>query len=265
VSRVAPTVEPAPLPPATAEGLRRIVAFNWPKLVVAGASSVAGVVIATLTPSPALALLALAGAALALYGIVAALAVSWWVYDHSDLHEWRWLAPLMPHGAGRWALVHAGFDETGPLLPAALGGTAATVVDLSPWLPDPAPSLRRARRRHPAPPAGATPATPEALPLGPLANDTCDTVLLVFAAHEVRDPHQRDRLFAELHRVLRPDGRVVLVEHLRDGPNFVAFGPGALHFRSRRTWLDAAGRAGLVLAGETTKTCFVRGMALCPT
>jgi SAM-dependent methyltransferase len=255
-----PVVAPAPLPPATAEGLRRIVAFNWPKLVVAGASSVGGVVIALLTPSPALALLALAGAALALYGMVAALAVSWWVYDRSDLHEWRWLAPLLPEGAGRWVLVHAGFDESGPGLPAALGGPAAAVVDLSPWLPDPAPSLRRARRRHPAP-ATATAGT-AALPLDDAA---CDTVLLVFAAHEVRDRERRDRLFAELHRVVRPGGRVVLVEHLRDGPNFVAFGPGALHFQGRRTWLDAAGRAGLVLAGETTKTCFVRGLALCPT
>jgi SAM-dependent methyltransferase len=241
-------------------GTALIVALNWPKLVVAGASSVGGVVLALLTPSPALALLAWVGAGLALYGIVAALAVSWWVYDHSDLHDWRWLAPLLPHGAGRWALVHAGFDDTGPRLPAALGGTAAAVVDLSPWLPDPAPSLRRARRRSPAPPTDVP--APEALPFDDAA---CDTVLLVFAAHEVRDRRQRDRLFAELRRVLRPDGRVVLVEHLRDAPNVVAFGPGALHFQGRRTWLDAAAGAGLVLAGETGKTCFVRGMALCPT
>jgi SAM-dependent methyltransferase len=246
--------------PAT-EGVRRVVAFNWPKLVFGAAFAAAAAAVAvtaTSTPTQALAALAAGGTA---YFLVASLAASWWVYDRSQLHDWRWLAPLVPEPEGRWALVHAGFDEAGPSLPAALGPPAA-VVDLTPWLHRTSPSNARAQRRHPAPPSTLMSAAGRgALPL-PAAS--FDVLLLAFSAHEVRDRQQREALFEDLRRVLRPAGRVILVEHLRDVPNLAAFGPGALHFQSRREWLRLARRSGLSTVHEVTMTSFVRGFALCP-
>ena len=245
--------------PGTA-GVRRVIAFNWPKLLLgAAAAAGAAAVAATATARPAQALAAVAAAGTAWF-LVASLGVSWWVYDRSGIHDWTWLAPLLPRARPRWALVHAGFDEAGPSLPSALGPPAAA-VDLTPWLRRTSPSNARAQRRHPA---TSTMLAGRGATVLPLPAASCDVLLLAFSAHEVRDRHQREALFADLRRVVRPGGRVVLVEHLRDLPNLAAFGPGALHFRSRREWQRLARRSGLSTVHEVAMTSFVRGFALCP-
>ena len=85
-----------------------------------------------------------------------------------------------------------------------------------------------------------------------------DAVFLLFAAHELRLREARDRFFSELFRTLRPAGSLLLLEHLRDRANFMAFGFGALHFLSRNEWLRAAGGAGFKLDREFSITPFVR-------
>lgn len=250
----------APRTRRRAEGVGRVVAFNWPKLVLGAAAAVAAGAVAATAASPAIRALAALTAAGTAWFLASSLVVSWWVYDRSDLHDWRWLAPLLPLPRPRWALIHAGFDEAGPSLPAALG-TPTAVVDLAPWLSRTSPSNVRARRRRPAPSTVAAGRGSTPLPL-PAAS--YDLVLLAFSAHEVRDRQQREALFEDLRRVLRPAGRVVLVEHLRDLPNLAAFGPGALHFQSRREWQRLARRSGLSTVNEVAMTSFVRGFALCP-
>ena len=51
---------------------------------------------------------------------------------------------------------------------------------------------------------------------------------------------------------------VLLVEHLRDGWNLAAFGPGAFHFFPRHEWLRVAGATGFQLGEEFSRTVFVR-------
>jgi ubiquinone/menaquinone biosynthesis C-methylase UbiE len=81
-----------------------------------------------------------------------------------------------------------------------------------------------------------------------------DAAFVVFTAHELRRAESRERLFRELARVVRPGGEIVVVEHLRDWRNFLAFGPGFLHFLPERAWRTAS----LRIARTFTITPFVR-------
>ena len=93
---------------------------------------------------------------------------------------------------------------------------------------------------------------------GPLRDAEFETIFLIFVAHELRHRSARLRFFREVVRSLKPGGRVVLVEHLRDFNNFVAYGPGALHFFSRSEWLRVCSQAGLFSLAELSVTPFIR-------
>ncbi len=96
----------------------------------------------------------------------------------------------------------------------------------------------------------------------PVPTGTIEAVLLLLSAHELRTEAARMALFTELRRVLGPGGRVVIAEHLRDAANFLAFGPGFLHFHSRRTWTRCFMRTRFDIHAEFAITPFVRVFVL---
>ncbi len=119
-------------------------------------------------------------------------------------------------------------------------------------------AFARARRLYPT----TEPFTPARAWSLPLPNTDRDAIFLLFAAHEVRAPVDRTALLRETCRALNEDGRVVMVEHLRDLPNFLAFGPGFLHFHSVRSWRKSIRKAGLQIERQSRLTPFVRCFVL---
>ncbi|MDH6109431.1 SAM-dependent methyltransferase [Kitasatospora sp. MAP12-15] len=237
-------------------GVREVFAYNWPSYLAGGLAVTTSWALGRRLPRRPAAL-ARAGALTATGWLVSSTAASWWVYDRSELHSFGWLADLLPHGPGDHLVVSSGLDEASRPLAARYPGAAQSRADLY----DPAltteGSIRRARRRVP-PIAGTRPARPERLP-APASSQ--DTVFLVFAAHELRQPADREALFAECARTLRPGGTLILVEHLRDAANTAVYGPGAWHFLPRAEWLRLAGHARLRATGERRIAAFVTAFA----
>ncbi len=190
----------------------------------------------------------------ALFWMVTSLAVSHYVYDRSRLYELDWLASALAKPVHAWINIHSGWDESSVGLLSPFPDAVGQVVDIFDPRIMTEPSIRRARQhRHEAP--AARPARFDALPI---CESSFDAAFCIFAAHELRRQSQRVALFREIARVLRPFGECVVVEHVRDWRNFLAFGPGFLHFFSRPEWRRTASEAGLALRAEFAFTPFVR-------
>lgn len=235
-------------------GVIKIFRFNVQFYLVSALGIVgAGFLVASRRLPQSLQLLVLCGAAVALFWILSSLLVSWYVYDHVGVARWQWLPPRLPVPLHRWANIHAGFDESTAALRHLFPQTEGSVIDIYDSQQMTEPSIARARRFHPSTEQFRS-GKHNALPL---PDNDYDAVFLLFAAHEVRAPEHRTELLRESARVLRDTGHVVLVEHLRDWKNFLAFGPGFLHFYSRQNWLRSARNAGLSIEQESQITPFV--------
>ncbi len=193
-------------------------------------------------------------AAVTTFWAVSSLAVSHYIYDRSQLYQWTWLLPLLANPPRNWANIHAGLDQSSEPLSRLFPGSARKILDIYQPSEMSEPSIERARRRVESA-AESTPANPAALPL---KDEECDAIFLIFVAHELRRPAARLQFFVEVSRSLKTGGTVVLVEHLRDWKNFIAYGPGAFHFFSEREWLGVSSAAGLHVALQSQVTPFIR-------
>lgn len=224
-------------------GVGNVIRFNWPRYVIA---IVVALVAAALLPR--LGVLAAAAMTVSLYFVIASLLASWVVYDRSGIYAWTWLRPFL--GDARTVLnVHAGFDGT------TSGVTRALQRRIHPFA-----FFDRAQQTEGSIVRAQNGTRAVRFRSGqlPLRAESCDAILFLFAAHEMRRPAERERCFADAASTLRDGGRIVLLEHLRDARNFAVFGPGAFHFYSRREWLRIAQSARLNVVHEAAMTPFVR-------
>ena len=240
-------------------GVRQIVRFNWP--FYAGATlgvALAALVIGRMPVNTGVRVALYATIAASAIWIVASLVASWIVYDRSPLMRWEWIDRALGFRPDAWINIHAGLDESTMALRALFGRARWRVFDIFDPVEMTEPSIVRARRLADNHVAAET-ADFRHLPV---PTGTIDVALLLLSAHELRTDETRGALFDELRRVLGPGGRVVVAEHLRDCANFLAFGPGFLHFHSRRAWTRCFNRARFAIQSEFPITPFVRVFVL---
>ena len=234
-------------------GVGKIVAFNFPWYIAALAGNAAGWLwFRNARLEGWLGLVCIAGIAAADFWLIASLAVSHFIYDQSPVSRGGWLAGIESARIKSVAILHAGQDEASVSVTRMFPAAGTRVFDFYDPGRNGSASLRRARG------LGRERAEAIAPDRIPLESGSVDLGLLVFAAHEVRRPAESAKLFSEAARVLGGKGRLLVVEHLRDGWNFLAYGPGAFHFLPRRFWSAAFDSARLRVVRETACTPFVR-------
>ncbi len=235
------------------QGAGVILQFNWPLYAAAAvvmALGVAGAMLANIVWLRLACALAAAGAA---YFILVSLGVSYLVYDRSDLYRWGWLKRALGEGKPKGvAVCHSGFDEVSGPLAEVLRPETMTVLDHFDAGRMSEPSIRRARRLYP--PAASLPA---AFNAWPLAGKSQHAIFGLLAIHEFRTEAERVQWFTEARRCLAEGGRIIVAEHLRDAANFIAFGPGFLHFHSAAAWRQSWEGAGLVLVDSFRVTPWI--------
>jgi hypothetical protein len=244
------------------QGVGQIVRFNWRFYVAAGAGVTAALAIALIDPHalpPVWRRALLAGSLAAMFWTCASLAVAHYVYDCFPLYELDWLARCLARPPRRWVNIHAGLDETSDRIAARFPRAQGRVLDIYDPKEMTEASIEQARQLVNTPANASEPADWRALPL---TDGSLDAVFLTFAAHELRRHEARTQLFREARRVLAGGGELVLVEHLRNWANFLAFGPGCLHFLPERAWRNAMDESGLNVAARFSLTPFVHVFVL---
>jgi SAM-dependent methyltransferase len=190
-----------------------------------------------------------------LYGLIMPLIVSAYVYDFSGYYNFPWIKNLVRDEERVKSIVsiNAGFDETSFIIKSKFPLADLRVFDFYNAKRHTEPAIKRARKvslTYPNTQQIASNAIP-------VEDSSVDIIFLLSAAHEIRSHEEKIRFLKECHRICKADGRVIMVEHLRDFPNFLAFTVGFTHFFSRATWIRAFSQAGFSSIQETKFTPFM--------
>lgn len=179
------------------------------------------------------------------------LMVSHYIYDRSQLYNFNWIKASNAQLC--IANISAGFDETSRVLEQKFTNAQFHILDFYNPEMHTEISIKRARKAYPPFPETQTVASTNL----PLINESCDIIFIIFSAHEIRDYGENLEFFKELNRSLKSNGKLYIMEHLRDFPNFLAYTIGYFHFFSKKRWLDLFKKADLKLLTESKHTSFV--------
>ena len=165
------------------------------------------------------------------YGLLMPLIVSAYVYDYSGYYNFHWLDSFIDDKSKEMKVVNinAGFDETSFIIKGKLKNADLQVYDFYNEIQHTEPAIVRARK--------VSSIYPNTIEIEsnviPLEDASIDYILILSSAHEIRAFNEKVEFLKECLRICKPNGKVVMVEHLRDLPNFLAFTIGFNHFYSK--------------------------------
>jgi ubiquinone/menaquinone biosynthesis C-methylase UbiE len=194
---------------------------------------------------------------LILLSTVLSLVVSYYIYDLSGLYQFNWLDTSGIKSNNCIVNINAGFDETSLLIRNKFPEAELRVFDFYDHLEQKEVSIVRAKKAYPP-----YPGTQHIASVLPLANNSVDIVFVILSLHEFRQKNKRIIFSQELARVLKPQGKLIVIEHLRDTANFLAFNVGYFHFYSRKNWFNIFDEAGLIVEKELKITPFISSFVI---
>lgn len=240
------------------QGLFNIIRFNWHFYVLSLLFVLALQLITVLFPFISSTYYGQLLIFLIVASTLLSLLVSWYIYDRSGLYQFHWLQEMEITAESCMVNINAGFDETTVLLNSRFKPAQLVVFDFYDPEKHTEVSIKRARKAYPLY-TGTIHVNTAALPL---QNNYADYCFIVLAAHEIRDQEERTAFFRELNRIIKPSGKVIVVEHLRDLPNFLAFNIGFFHFIPKFLWMRTFEHAGFIPTQQIKITPFVNAFIL---
>jgi ubiquinone/menaquinone biosynthesis C-methylase UbiE len=188
-----------------------------------------------------------------LFSTAISLLVSWYVYDYSDLYKFKWLDDFTVTKSIRLVNINAGFDETSWILINKFPDAELQVFDFYNPEQHTEISIERARKAYAAYPDTIQISTSKI----PLDGNSTDVIYNIFALHEIRNREERITFLQNQYAILKDEGRCIIIEHLRDIPNFLAYNIGFFHFLSMREWTNNLSEAGFCIEHAKKLTPFV--------
>ena len=190
-----------------------------------------------------------------IYGLTMPLIISAYVYDFSGFYNFEWLRKMNLEDANHKLNlnINAGFDETSYIIKSILPKSELQVYDFYNAKQHTEPAIIRARK--------VSLVYPNTMQIDsniiPLNDNSVDNIFLISTIHEIRKKKERIEFLKECRRVCKPNGNVIVVEHLRDFSNLLAFTIGFTHFFSKATWKKSLKEAGFTSINETKFTTFM--------
>lgn len=225
------------------EGVWNVVRFNWHFYVIV--FGIMGLILAVFPMFPDFyQALSLTLVFIMIMPVLISLFVTYQVYDNTSLYEMEWLEE---YGDDiEIASFNAGFDETTLLMRDKKPQANVTALDFYDPEHHTEISIKRANKAYPHLPGTLKIKTNNI----PLEENSIDLAVGFLSMHEIRDKPERIMFFKNLQTILKEEGEIVIIEHLRDIPNFLAYNIGFVHFLSAATWQKTFKEAGFVVKEE---------------
>lgn len=190
-----------------------------------------------------------------IYGLIMPLIVSAYVYDFSGYYDFEWLKNFKLRDSKEKQIlnINAGFDETSFLIKEHFPKSNLKVYDFYNSEKHTETAIIRARKVSVLYP------NTQQIDSGiiPLEDHSIDLIFLLSAVHEIRSENEKIQFLKECYRICKPNANIIMVEHLRDFPNFIAFSIGFTHFFSKKTWRRVFLKAGFTHFSEQKFTPFM--------
>ena len=222
------------------QGVLNIISFNR-HFYYYGVATLLLILLAAhfLDLSPAINILIILGF---IYGLLTPLIISAFVYDYSGFYNFDWLDNYIEDRSKEMKVVNinAGFDETSFIIKSKLKNADLEVYDFYDEDQHTEPAIVRARK------VSLTYPNTKQIESNafPSEDNSADIIFLLSSVHEIREFGEKVEFLKECLRICKPKGKIIMVEHLRDLPNFLAFTIGFTHFFSRSVWKKAFSEAG---------------------